>query len=355
MADFKIKKINTDKDCEVSLEIEVKAEVLGKLKNDAIKRIGESIKIDGFRPGHIPEKVILEKVGDYAISEEACRMYIDNNFISIIQESKNFPINQPTISITKLAVDSDAEIKIEFATAPVIELSDYKKIAKKHNDEKIKESKDEVTDKEVDDVIVNIQQEVAHFEYHQNHADDHDHSHGELELPEVNDDFAKKVGPFENVAALKNAIKENLNQNKIQKDIEKNRIQLIDEIIEKAKIKYPEFLLKSEQTVMIEEVKADLAHSGSGQSLQDYLKMINKTEDDLREERKDMADKRVKTQLVLSKIANEEKLKADEVKVNTQVDEILKTHVNADRDNVRMFVERFELNQLVWALLDGIK
>jgi trigger factor len=102
---------------------------------------------------------------------------------------------------------------------------------------------------------------------------------------------------------------------------------------------------------MIEEVKADLAHSG--QSLQDYLKMINKTEDDLREERKDMADKRVKTQLVLSKIANEEKLKADEVKVNTQVDEILKTHVNADRDNVRMFVERFELNQLVWVLLEA--
>lgn len=351
MADFKIKKINTDKDCEVSLEIEVKADALSKLKADAVKRISESVKIDGFRPGHIPEKVILEKVGEYAISEEACRMYIDNNFISIIQESKNFPINQPNISITKLTVDSDAEIKIEFATAPVIELPDYKKIAKKHNDEKVKESKEEVTDKEVDDVIINIQKEVAHFEYHQSHADEHDHGHGELELPEINDEFAKKVGPFESVEALKNAIKENLNQGKAQKSIEKNRIQLIDEIIEKSKIKYPEFLLKSEQTVMIEEVKADLAHSG--QSFQDYLKMINKTEDDLREERKDMADKRVKTQLVLSKIANEEKLKADEVKVNTQVDEILKTHVNADRDNVRMFVERFELNQLVWALLEA--
>ena len=66
-----------------------------------------------------------------------------------------------------------------------------------------------------------------------------------------------------------------------------------------------------------------------------------------------MADKRVKTQLVLSKIANEEKLKADESNVNNQVAEILKMHVNADKDNVRMFVERFELNQLVWKLLEG--
>ena len=339
MSDFKIKKTNTDKDCEVSLEIEVKKEALNKLKTDAIKRISSSIKIDGFREGHVPEKVILDKVGEYAIYEEATRMFIDQNFINIIQDSKQFPINQPNISITKLAVDTDAEIKIDFATAPVIEISDYKKIAKKHNAEKSSEKTEEVSENEVDEIILNLQKEVAHFEHHQTH-DDHDHSHGDLKPAELNDDFAKKVGPFQNVEELKKAIKANLTQGKSQKDIEIRRIKLIDEIIEKSKIKYPEFLLKSEQSIMIEEVKADVRQMGH--SFEEYLKSISKTEDELKEERKEMADKRVKTQLALSKIANEEKLKADEVKVKAQVEEILKNHVN-------------ELNQLVWAMLEDIK
>ncbi len=349
MAEYKIKNTNTEKDCEVTLEIEVKAEAINKLREIAIKRIGESVKIDGFRPGNIPEKVIVEKVGEYAINEEAVRMFIDTNFINIIQDSKQFPINQPNISITKMAIGEDAEIKMQFATAPEIEIADYKKISKKFNETK-EEPKTEVTDAEVESVILNLQREIAHYEYHQQH-DDHDHSHGELDLPEVNDDFAKKVGPFKSVDEMKTAIKENLSSNKSQREIEKNRIKLIDEIIEKSKIKYPEFLLRSEQSIMLEELKADVAQSG--QPFGEYLKMVNKTEDAIKEERKEMADKRVRTQLVLSKIANEEKLKAEETHVNEQVDLILKTHVNADKDNVRMFVERFELNQLVWKMLEA--
>lgn len=350
MAEYKVKNINTDKDCEVTLEVEVKAKALGELKAEAVKRISESVKIDGFRPGHVPEKVILEKVGEYAIYEEATRMFIDTNFVTILQDAKQFPINQPNISITKLAVDADAEIKIEFATAPEIEVADYKKIAKKHVTEN-KDETQEVTDVEVGEVILNLQNEIAHYEYHQAHPEDHGHNHGDMKLPDLTDEFAKKVGPFENVDALRTAIRENLKANKNQREIERRRIALIDEVIEKSKIKYPEFLLKSEQAIMIEEVKTDVAQMG--QSFPEYLKMINKTEDQLKEERKDMADKRVKTQLVLSKIANEEKLKADEEKVNAQAEEILKTHVNADKDNVRMFVERFELNQMVWKMLEA--
>ncbi len=348
MAEYKIKKTNTDKDCEVTLEIEVKSDALNKLKDEAVKRIGESVKIDGFRPGNIPAKVIVEKVGEYAIYEEATRMFIDTNFVTILQDGKYFPINQPNISITKLTPGADAEIKIEFAVAPEIDVADYKKIAKKYNEEKT-EIKEDVTVAEIDTVILNLQREVAHHEYHQNH-DDHDHSHGELELPEVDENFAKKVGPFQTVDEMKKMIKENLSQNKNQREKEKGRIKLIDEVIEKSKIKYPEFLLRSEQSIMLEELKADVAQSG--QPFGDYLKMINKTEDDIKEERKEMADKRVKTQLVLSKIANVEKLKADESNVNNQVADILKMHVNADKDNVRMFVERFELNQLVWKMLE---
>ncbi len=350
MANYKIKKINTDKDCEVVLEIELKSNTIAENKPDAIKSFGEKLNIDGFRPGHIPEKVIIEKVGEYAITEEACRIAIDKNFIDILQDSKHFPINQPSISITKLAVDSDADIKIEFAIPPVVELSDYKKIAKKLNqEEKVSE---EVTDEEIDNFILNLRKEVAHFEYHQNNHD-HEHNHGNLEPVELNDDFAKKVGPFQNVDELKDTVKTNLSQSKKQKEIEKNRIKLIDEIIEKSKVQYPEFLLKSELQIMLEELKADLKQMG--QDYNEYLKAINKTEEEVKDERKDIAIKRVKTQLVLSKIANEEKLTVEKEKIDPQVENIMKAYVGADRENVRMFIERFELNKMVWELLEAIK
>ena len=350
MSDYKIKKINTDKDCEIILDIEFSSKAIEENKSEAIKSFSNNLKIDGFRPGHIPEKTIIEKVGEYSILEEACRICIDKNFLNIIQDSKHFPINQPNISITKFSVGNGAEVKIEFAIPPVIELSDYKKIAKKHNqEEKINE---EVTEEEIDNFILNLRKEVAHFEYHQNNHD-HEHNHGDLEPVELNDEFAKKVGPFQTVDELKNVVKTNLSQSKKQKEIEKNRIKLIDEIIEKSKIKYPEFLLKSELQIMLEELKADLKQMG--QDYNEYLKAINKNEEELKDERKEVAIKRVKTQLVLSKIANEEKLSVEKEKIEPQVENIMKAYVGADRENVRMFIERFELNKMTWELLETIK
>lgn len=347
---YKITKTDTSVACEVSLEVEIKKEALEASKAKAIAAMSEHVHIDGFRPGHVPEKVLLEKVGEYAITEEACKQFIDDNFSEIVVESKHVPINQPQITVTKLAAGTDAEIKITFATPPVIELGNYKKIAKKHVDSR--KDAEPATDAEIDAMIMDLRKQVAHMDHHAAH-DDHDHNHGEIEPAELNDDFAKKVGPFETVADVKKAVAENISQSKSQREIETRRIGLIDEVIDDSKISYPSFFLTAEQGIIVEELKADLAKMGA--TLDSYLKQIGKTEAEFRDSKKDIADKRVKTQLVLSKIAVTEELKPDENVVESQVKEILQQHPTAMKENVQAFVERFELNQLVWKFLESGK
>jgi len=337
--------------CEVTLEVTVTKEAVESSKAKALSTLNEQVKIDGFRPGHVPEKVLLEKIGDYAVTEEAVRTYIDSAFSDIIVESKQIPVNQPQIVITKLTVGEDAELKITFATPPVIDMGDYKKIAKKHNKENV-EVAETATEEEIDAMLLDLRKTVAHNEYHESH-DDHHHAHGEIEPVELNDDFAKKVGPFTTVAEVRDAAIKNIQETKQQKVLEKFRIGMIDEIIKDTKIEYPPFFLTTELNIMIEELKNDLARMNIPFDM--YLSEIKKTEEQLKEERKEIADKRVKTQLILSKISVLEDMKPDEMLVESQVKEILAMHQGADKENVKAFVERFEMNQLVWKYLESVK
>jgi FKBP-type peptidyl-prolyl cis-trans isomerase (trigger factor) len=43
----------------------------------AIQSFGEETKVDGFRPGHIPEKIIVDRFGEVAITEEAGRLALE--------------------------------------------------------------------------------------------------------------------------------------------------------------------------------------------------------------------------------------------------------------------------------------
>lgn len=351
---FKIKDINTKTPCEVTLEVHVSKDAIAKHRETALKNLNDQIKIDGFRPGHVPEKVLVEKVGEYTIHEEACRSVIDEVFADIVIESKKVPVNQPQITVTKLAIGEDADIKIVFSTPPEIEMADYKKIAKKHKLSTGEISTEEATDIEVDAMMLDLQRQVAHMNYHAQggHAHD-DHSHGDLEPAPLDDDFAKKVGPFQTVEEVKDAVIKNISETKKQKTMEKSRITLIDTIVADSKIIYPPFFLDSELNIMIEEMKQDIAKMGT--TLDAYLKQINKTEQDLKDERKEVADKRVKSQLALSKIAALEELKPDTNLIEEQVKDILHMHPTAAKENVQAFVERFEMNQLVWKFLEEVK
>jgi trigger factor len=82
-------------------------------------------------------------------------------------------------------------------------------------------------------------------------------------LPELNDEFAKSVGDFENIEALRKDIHANLEKSRLEEYNDEFDTQVINKIIESSDIQYPPQMLERE----IDEVIHQLEHRLSGQKL----------------------------------------------------------------------------------------
>lgn len=344
---YKILEKSEPKNSVVTLSVEIEKDFVSSFRNDTISDLKKDVEIDGFRKGNAPEAKVIEVSGELKIWEKNTYKAINTIVPVIMQEEKLNTISMPNISLTKLAPDTNPEIKIELTLMPEIELADYKKIAEKIS--KPKKEETEVTDKEVDDYINYIRENRAHAE--------HKHAPGEKceeksELPELNDEFVKSLGDFKNVEDFKKQIKENLSKDKEMQSGQKRRIQIMEEIIKESKIQMPDILVEEEQERMLHEFKAKV--ESFKMNFEDYLKEIKKTEEELKTEWKADAEKRSKMNLILPKIAREEKLSADEKEVEEEVKKLKQHHPDLDDNMAKVYVTNVLSNQKVFDYLDTL-
>jgi len=335
---------------EFEIEGEIKAETVAEFRAKAIKSFGDEVKIDGFRPGHVPEKQIIDKFGELTITEEAGRLALEHHYGEIIQSLDLKAVGSPAVTITKVAPNEAFGFKIKTALMPEVKIGNYKKTASKLMAEKVEV---EVTDKEVDEAIEELRKQVAHDEHHAKNPDDHGHDHGDLELPEVNEDFIKKFGDFKTIEEFKTRIKEGTLAEKTKKALDKKRLGLMDELIKESEIDMPQMLVESEIQKMLSEMSANISQMGL--SIEDYLKHIGKTIDDVKKEWTPDAEKRAKTQLILNKIAIEEKIEVSEDAIKKEVDALMNYYKDVDRVRATIYVETVMLNEAVWKWLEEQK
>ena len=101
------------------------------------------------------------------------------------------------------------------------------------------------------------------------------------ELPELDDEFAKDVSEFETLKELEASIKEKLeeeNKNKAKYETEEEAIKTV---CEQAELDIPSGMIETEVENMIKDIEARLSYQGL--KLDQYLKMMNKKEDDFTE------------------------------------------------------------------------
>ena len=136
-------------------------------------------------------------------------------------------------------------------------------------------------------------------------------------LPAEDDDFARSLGSFEDLAALRVEIKARLERNAL----DKARHEFADKIIEyataNATLELPDVLVDQEVEIMHDELRGSLARQGIDEA--SYLKVTGKTEADLHTDFKPRAEKRVKVLLVLSKVAESEGLVIADKDVDDEV------------------------------------
>jgi len=117
-------------------------------------------------------------------------------------------------------------------------------------------------------------------------------------LPELNDEFAKEISSdFKNIDMLREKVSDDLRlraEEKARVDFEE---RVIDAVIDLAEVEFPPILVELEIDSLLDEQSRRLQMSGRG--LEEYLRSINKTEEELREELRPIATKRVTRSLVL--------------------------------------------------------
>ncbi len=140
------------------------------------------------------------------------------------------------------------------------------------------------------------------------------------ELPTLDDEFAKDVSEFDTIEELKNSIKEKLeteNANKVKLETEENAIQKVCDATE---IDIPKAMITTEIDNMLKEIETRLSYQGL--TMEQYLKVIEKTESDIRKEYEEEAQKNVKGRLVLEAIAKAENIDATEDEISEKVKEM---------------------------------
>ena len=344
---YKILEKSEPKNSVVSLSVEIEKDFVSSFKEETISDLKKEVEIDGFRKGNAPDEKVEEVSGDLKILEKNTYKAINTIVPLILQEEEINTITMPNISITKIAPDTNPEIKIELTLMPELELADYKKIA--GGIAKPKKEDLEATDKEVDDYINYIRENRAHAE--------HNHAPGEkceekTELPELNDEFVKTLGDFKSVDDFKKQMKENLSTDKKMQANQKRRIEIMEQIIKDSKIDMPDVLVQEEQERMLHEFKAKV--ESFKMNFEDYLKEIKKTEEELKDEWKADAEKRAKMNLVLPKIAREEKIVADPETIKQEVEKLKDHHKEIDDNVAKVYVTNVLTNQKVFDYLDEL-
>jgi len=343
---------------QVEIKGVIEAAIFDSFKKSAVASVNKEIRIPGFRKGAIPEKMLISKIGMGTILEEMAELALAKAYPQILINEKIDAIGRPKITITKLAESNDFEFTITTAVVPEVTLPDYKKIAKAIAEKPI--TPEEVTDAEVNKVIDSLRREVAHSHVHEHgdndHSDENQESHEKAidsAMPEFNDEFVKSLGKFESTKDFTDKLRENLSKEKIEKAHEKRRIEIADALLEAITFEIPEVLIESEISRIEMQFTDDIARIGA--TMDEYLKHINKTLEDLRKDWKPSAEKKARLQIILNNIANAEKIKIPEATITEHVERITKTYKDADKERAWVFAETFLTNEKVFELLSENK
>src|SRR3990167_6001519 len=216
-------KVNKLPKSEVEIEGELPVEIFESYFAPALKKLGGDLEVPGFRKGKAPENILLANLGEMKILEEMAALAFGEHYPKILEDEKIDAIGRPEISITKLARNNPLGFKIKASVLPGVTLPDYKKIAKKI----VSENKNKgitVTEEEVETTILDIRKSRAPKINIQDAEKVKEEAEKAPELPELNDEFVKSLGPFKDVEDFKTKLKENIKLEKENRARERIRL-----------------------------------------------------------------------------------------------------------------------------------
>ena len=392
---------------QIEIEFELTDEEFKKHVEHALLHFKEHVKVDGFRPGQAPLKMVEERIKPESLLMEAGDHAVHHVYSDYVKENKLEPIGQPEVKILKIARGSEFIFTATITVLPDVELPDYKEIAKKvmgkparnasHSDAGGEVS---VTEEEVQDALNYLQKTRAKFiaedrpavkkdfveityqnkdingdkevpdkfilgeggfmkgfeeniegmkageekEFKATFPDNNPRkdlarkegdfkvkmlSVQKMELPEINDEFAKELGAFDTLVALKGSLKEGITAEKTEAEKQRKRGEILEKISEKIKVELPDALISYEKQRLMDDLKNRITQNMKI-TFEQYLAAVKQTEEQLKETFQKEAEKRLKGFLVLRELGKKENIEISEKEVEDEISKSIKKYPKED-------------------------
>ncbi|GHM65586.1 trigger factor [Bifidobacterium longum] len=139
----------------VKLTVTVEPEELNPYLDAARKEIAKQVNVPGFRKGHVPGKIIDQRIGFAAVAGEAVNDAVPELYSKALDEKKIRPMAQPEFDVQDVPQSANDETKLKFTATverrPDIELPETDGL-------EIAISKPEVKDEDVDKRLETLRQ-----------------------------------------------------------------------------------------------------------------------------------------------------------------------------------------------------
>jgi len=337
-----------EKDGEIAFEAELSAEATAEAEKEVLTEAGADFAAPGFRKGKAPEAMVRERINPVELLEEAAHKALPDAIREIVREQALSTLGRPEVSVTKLApasVETSAgkpgslvAFTVRFSLMPEIGLPDYKSIAQKI----VKEAKPVmVTQEEVDEAVKHLR------EMFRGSAE----KEGGESLPELTDEIVKQFGPYKNVPEFMEELKHSLTEGKGRDEKEKRREEMVQAIVAKTKIKIPALLVSQEFEAFLENRDEELQKAGI--SIEDYLKQVKKTEEEMEKEERAAIEKQIAASLVMGAMRKKENIAADEKDVSANIAALKRRY--PDRTDAELWepAEAISIQKKLFDILEG--
>jgi len=160
-----------------------------------------------------------------------------------------------------------------------------------------------------------------------------------LDLPDLDDDFVKQLDPsLKDVEDFKNRVKEIITEEEKRRIERETKTKLLESIADKVDFELPQGVVNNELGAIVSNVKRELVGQGTD------LERMGISEEKVREDFRESAEKRVKNMFILGEIATRENIELSDDDVDRELEAIAKT-TNQSLETIRKYYE--ENNMMV--------
>lgn len=410
---YKVKKIS---EFESSIEITVDFDDLEDKKDEAISKIGKSLKVKGFRPGKIPKNIVIREAGEDYVLEEAIDIYLPEQIFEILNKEEISPAVRPVIKDLKKEKKS---FKIEVLITLWPKLSKLPKLDQTVEVESIEPTEEEINEqidriklqfgevqkverpaKESDYLLLNISgtengNELKDFNYQ-----DYLYELGsalltpsldsklegvssgaiikfnddipalaksnieisvlvkeikEKIMPELTDDWVSSVTEFDTVKEMNEELYKNIESVKKRQIANQYQGLLTSKLIEESKLELPEQLVIAEMDSILQNFMNELQQNNI--KIEDYLQITGLTEETLQEDLKNQATRNLSMVVILDKVVEDQELKLDEKETNLideHVSNLDESEVDAASRKLNLQLESLRNKAMLHILQQGV-